>query len=321
MGWQQLTRTNSSYEAQTALDLCNKKIIICIPAYNEERNIKDIIKKAQKYATEVLVYDDGSSDSTSEVARISGATVVRNPINRGYGSAITTLFLQAKARDADVMITVDSDGQHDPDQIPRIMEPILRDQSDIVIGSRFLNANEKSKVPRYRSFGIKAITRVTCAASYSNITDAQSGFRAYSKIAMAKIDLFEEGMQVSTEILLKAKEKNLRIEEVPISVNYDLNRTSTHNPMSHGMKVLLHVIQIVSLRHPLLFYGCPGIILLLISAFFANNTLELFSQTRFVSTNMILISIGLAVVGAIFLATGAIVYTLVALFKGKLKEV
>jgi hypothetical protein len=128
-------------------------------------------------------------------------------------------------------------------------------------------------------------------------------------------------MEVSTEILLKAKEKNLRIIEVPITVNYQLERTSTHNPVTHGIRVFAHVIQFISLRHPLLFYGCPGIALLLIAAIFTNDALELFSKTRFVSTNMILIAVGLAVVGAIFLATGAIVYTLVALFKGKLKEV
>jgi glycosyltransferase involved in cell wall biosynthesis len=307
-------------ESNIAKPYRGKKIIVCIPAFNEAKSIANVVQKASKYTSEIIVYDDGSYDNTTEVAKSSGAAVIRNPINRGYGTAITTLFQKAKEEDVDIMVTLDSDGQHDPDQIPEVLEPILKDESDIVIGSRFINLQDKQKIPRYRRIGIKAITKVAGVASYNNITDAQSGFRAYNKRALAKIDLFQEGMEVSTEILLRAKEKDLRIKEVPVTINYGED-TSTHNPVLHGMRIFHHVVQVISLRHPLLFYGCPGIGLLLIAAFFTNNALELFSQTGYVSTNMILISVGLAAVGSIFLATGAIVYTLVALFKGKLKEV
>lgn len=297
-----------------------KNIIVCIPAYNEANQIGDIVKRAKKFSSEVIVYDDGSEDETSSIARGSGAVTIRDPVNRGYGAAIGALFQTAKSRGADIMITLDSDGQHDPDQIPLLLEPIIGNSADIVIGSRFLKQGDAQKVPRYRSFGIKAITKVTCVASYGNITDAQSGFRAYNRSALSRIDLFEEGMEVSTEILLKAKEKDLRIAEVPITIRYRAGRTSSQNPLVHGIRVFAHVLQFISLRHPLLFYGLPGLGLLVTSAFFIHDVLDLFSRTRFISTNMILVSVGLAVVGAIFLATGAIVYTLVALFKGKLKE-
>lgn len=299
----------------------NETVIICIPAYNEAPNLAGIIQKARKYASEVIVYDDGSKDNTSEVAKTSGASVIHSTINRGYGAAIGALFHSAKSKNADIMVTMDSDGQHDPDQVPNVLEPILKGESDIVIGSRFINKEDKQKVPKYRSFGIKAITKVASVGSYKNITDAQSGFRAYSKKALAKIDLYEEGMEVSTEILFRAKEKNLRIKEVPITVNYESLYTSTHNPILHGMKVLTRSLQFLSLRHPFLFYGFPGIAFLLIAAYFGSNALELFAQTRYVSTNIILITVGLVVVGVVLLATGAIVYTLVALFKGKLKDI
>src|SRR5690606_24822477 len=125
-------------------------------------------------------------------------------------------------------------------------------------GSRFLNDQDRKRVPGYRSFGIRTITKFAQLTSYSNITDAQSGFRAYSKNAISKIDLSEEGMAVSTEILMRAGEKNLLIKEVPITVRYDVEDSSTHNPVFHGLSVLGAIIRFVSLRHPLAFYGLPG---------------------------------------------------------------
>jgi glycosyltransferase involved in cell wall biosynthesis len=295
------------------------RILVCIPAFNEAKTIEDIIIKSKEYADGVIVYDAGSTDNTYDLAKSSGATVIKSPKNTGYGAAIRALFQAAKDQNADVMITLDSDGQHNPDQIPVLIEPLLKQGVDLVIGSRFLNRNDKERVPRYRSFGIKTITKLTQAASYGGITDAQSGFRAYNKNALSKINLFEDGMAVSIEILLRAKEKNLLTTEVPISINYDVKDTSTHNPISHGVGVLYSVLQFISLRHPLAFYGLPGIALLGVAAFFLRNALHLFSTTGYVSTNMILISVGIAVVGVVLLATAAIVYTLVALLKDRIK--
>ena len=294
------------------------RILVCIPAYNEAKAISEIVLKSKKYADGVIVYDDGSTDNTSEAAEAAGAIVIRNPENKGYGVAIRSLFQAAKEQDADIMVTLDSDGQHDPDQIAQVIEP-LKQGFDIVIGSRFLKSEDKQKVPRYRNFGIKTITKLTQAASYPGITDSQSGFRAYSEKALSKINLFEDGMAVSTEILLRAGEKKLLITEVPITIKYDIKGTSTHNPISHGIGVLYSVFQFISLRHPLAFYGLPGIVLLGIAAYFMKNALDLFAETEYVSTNMILIAVGIAVVGVVLLATAAILYTLIALLKDKIK--
>jgi glycosyltransferase involved in cell wall biosynthesis len=296
----------------------NIRILVCIPAFNEAKSIAEIIKKSKKYADGIIVYDDGSTDDTHEVAVSAGATVIRSSENKGYGVAIRSLFQAAKEQNADIMVTLDSDGQHNPDQIPPLIEP-LKQGFDLVIGSRFLNDNNKYKVPRFRSFGIKTITKLTQAASYSGITDSQSGFRAYNKNALSKINLYEDGMAVSTEILLRAGEKELLVAEVPITVNYDINDTSTHNPISHGIGVLYSVFQFISLRHPLAFYGLPGIALLGIAAYFLKHALTLFSSSGYVSTNLILISVGIAVVGVVLLATAAILYTLIALLKDKIK--
>jgi glycosyltransferase involved in cell wall biosynthesis len=296
------------------------RVLVCIPAFNEARNIVEVINKSEKYADGVIVYDDGSTDDTYELARKAGATVIKSHKNTGYGTAIRALFQAAREQNADIMITLDSDGQHNPDHIPRLIEPIRTQNFDIVIGSRFLSKDDKEKVPRYRSLGIKTITKLTQSASYSGLTDSQSGFRAYNKNALTKINLFEDGMAVSTEILLRAREKNLSATEVPITINYETDDTSTHNPITHGVGVLYSVLQYISLQHPLAFYGIPGIALLGIAALFLKNALHLFSTTGYVSTNMILISIGIAVVGVVLLATAAIVYTLIALLKGKIKN-
>ena len=304
----------------TSQKISSNHIIVCIPAFNEEKYIKEIINKAKTFATEVVVYDDGSVDKTAEVAGESGAFVIRNSQNKGYGKALSELFKYSIKRNAHIMVTLDSDGQHDANQIPTIIEPLLKNQADIVIGSRFLKEEDTKHVPSYRSFGIRAITRVTRVACYNKLTDAQSGFRAYNLSAMSNLKLYEDGMAISTEILLKANENNLRIVEVPITDTYN-GDGSTHHPISHGAAIIGHILRYLSFKKPLLFYGLPGLILLAVSSIFMYNALDLFSSTRFVSTNMIIISLGLAIMGILLLATSAIVYTLITLFKGKLKEV
>ena len=140
----------------------NTRIVVCIPAYNEAASIRDVISKAKRYANEIIVYDDGSTDNTYEIAKTSGATaVIRAQYNRGYGAAIRALFQASRDKNADIMITLDSDGQHDADQIPDIIEPIVKKECDMVIGSRFLTNRDSQRVPRYRSMGIKTITRFT----------------------------------------------------------------------------------------------------------------------------------------------------------------
>jgi glycosyltransferase involved in cell wall biosynthesis len=294
--------------------------LVCIAAYNESSKIGKIVNRARTYASEVIVCDDGSIDDTANEAQAAGATVIRHSINKGYGSAIKTLFRAAKEKNADIMVTLDADGQHDPDQIPGLVEPILNEGFDIVIGSRFLNTHDREKVPSYRSFGIKTLTLLTKAASYRNITDAQSGFRAYSKAALSQIQLNEGGMAVSAEILLRASNRNLSIKEVPVTISYDLEGTSSMNPISQGATVMRSIIQYVSIRHPLLFYGVPGIILLIFATGFFAQALAIFSETRYVSTPLIVLAIGASVIGVVLLITGIILYTVTAVLREKIRD-
>jgi glycosyltransferase involved in cell wall biosynthesis len=294
--------------------------LVCIPAYNVSSKIGEIVSRARPYASEVIVCDDGSRDDTAREAQAAGATVIRHRVNKGYGSAIKTLFRTAKGKNADVMVTLDADGQHHPEQIPKLVEPILNEGFDIVIGSRFINTHDREKVPSYRGFGIKTLTLLTKVASYRNITDAQSGFRAYSNAALSQIELHEDGMAVSAEILLRASGQNLSIKEIPTTITYNTEGTSTMNPLSHGATVLRSIILFVSIRHPLLFYGAPGIILLVVSAGFFAQALAIFAETRFLSANLMLVALGAAFIGIVLLFTCTVLIAVTALLREKIQD-
>lgn len=291
-------------------------IIACIPAFKEEASIAKVIVKALRHVDKVIVCDDGSPDMTAEIAERLGAEVIRHERNMGYGAALASLFKRAREMDADVMVTLDGDGQHDPDDIPRLVEPILNGEAEIGIGSRFLS-EAAGEIPKNRRKGIEIITKLTNAGSYRDMTDAQSGFRAYSRKAVQLITPTEYGMGASTEILLKAKEKGLKIKEVPIKINYDVEKPSTHNPVYHGIDVVLSTIKHLSMRHPLIFYGIPGLIALLVAMAFWIWTFQIFAATRQVVTNIALAAIGATLFGLMLLTTAVILWVLVSVIREK----
>ncbi|MGI0057012.1 MAG: glycosyltransferase family 2 protein, partial [Nitrosarchaeum sp.] len=156
--------------------------IACIPAYNEESSIQDVVKKSIPHVDKVVVCDDGSTDNTAKLAKEAGATVITHDKNQGYGAAISTLFDYARKQNAQIMITIDGDGQHDPGQIPLLINAMTTHNVDVVIGSRFLDDNTKAS--GYRKTGIKIITSASNYGTNFKVTDSQSGFRAYSKDAI-----------------------------------------------------------------------------------------------------------------------------------------
>ena len=290
------------------------KIEIGIPAFNEEKNIARILLQLKKISQNIIVCDDGSNDLTAEIAEGLGAIVVRHKRNLGYGAGIRTIFLKAKEITADVLITFDADGQHRIQDINTVLDPILKNEADIVIGSRFLNNN--TKIPKYRKIGIKTITSITNSSIGKKLSDSQSGFRSYNKKTLDKIIPSESGMGVSTEILIKASKEKLRITEVPIIVSYE-GDTSTHNPISHGMSVILSTMKFTSIERPLTFYGIPGIVLFSIGLFFMVWTLQIFSESRQIVTNITLIGIGSVMIGILFLMTAIILYSTVSVVREK----
>ncbi|WXG44789.1 MAG: glycosyltransferase family 2 protein [Promethearchaeati archaeon SRVP18_Atabeyarchaeia-1] len=219
-------------------------ILVAIPAYNEEKSISSVLLKSKMYATLIVVCDDGSHDGTSRIAKASGAIVVRHEANLGYGAALSTLFESARRIGPDVMLTLDADGQHNPADIPKLAEPILKGWSDIVIGSRFLSNAGEERLPPYRKVGIRVITRLTKRASYDTITDAQSGFRAYGRRAIRDICPKIKGMGASTEIIIRAKQLDLRIREMPIIASY-YHKKRSENPIAHGLEVMMSTLELI----------------------------------------------------------------------------
>ena len=291
------------------------KITIGIPAYNEEKNIAVIITKLKKCTDKIIVCDDGSDDLTGKIAEGLGATVISHVTNKGYGAAINSLFLKAKELKTEVLVTFDADGQHRIEDIPIVTEPIMNNKAELVIGSRFLDTKSED-MPNYRKVGIKIITKVTNLSIKKDLTDSQSGFRAYSMKALNEITLSDDGMGVSTEILIKANNIGLKIVEVPIKVNYP-GDTSTHDPISHGASVILSTIKFTSIHNPLKFYGIPGVIFLIVGLGFVGWTIQIYSESQHIITNVSLIGIGCIVLGTVLLMTGVILFSIVTVVNGK----
>ena len=288
------------------------KIIIGIPAYNEEKNIASIILKLKKITDTIVVCDDGSTDLTPQIAKENGAIVVSHEQNRGYGSAIRTIFLKAKELDADMLVTFDADGQHRIEDIEKVVLPIKTNQADIVIGSRFLE--NSSKIPKYRKLGINIITKVTNSTINEKITDSQSGFRAYNRKTLEKINPTEKGMGISTEILIKASNVGLAIVEVPITVLY-AEDTSTHNPVSHGTSVIISTIKYTSIEHPLKFYGIPSLVFLFIGLAFTFMSMDYYAEIGRLNTNLTIIAAGAILLGITLFITSILLYTLTSVVR------
>lgn len=285
-------------------------IVAAIPAFDEEATIARVVIGSRRHVDKVLVCDDGSSDMTGEIAEKLGAEVVRHERNLGKGAAVRSLFDFAKRLGADVVVTLDADGQHDPEEIPRLVEPILSGKADIVIGSRSLSETE---MPRYRRIGRAALDRATVAAGPVKVADTQSGFRAYSKDAVNSLQVTEYGIGVDSEILMKAE--GLSLAEVPIGCKYKGVKGSTYNPVTHAIYVLGTIVMLVGERHPMTFLGLPGLALLLAGLYGWIWVINRYAEVQILPTGTALISTILLLIGIFAVFAGLILFTISGLVK------
>ena len=281
-------------------------IVVCVPARNEEKNIANVLVRVKMYADKVIVCDDGSTDLTGKISEAMGAEVLRNESPNGYGAALGVLFRRAAELHADVTVTLDADGQHEPAEIPSLADPILKGEADLVIASRFLNGGETRSMQAYRRAGISTITGLTRAASGLQLTDAQSGFRAYSRAAVQKIAPVELGMGASVEILMRAAEEGLRIREVSTATRRE---RQARNPVYQGADVIASILKFISIRHPLLSYGTLGIMIIIIGFVYGSYTIQLYAAQSKAVTNVALLSQAIVTSGLLLVFMAIILFT------------
>ena len=217
------------------------KVFAALPCFNTERFIREVVLKARKYVDQVIVIDDGSRDGTFEAAKAAGALVIKHEVNQGTGEATKSCFKEARRKGAHVLVTLDGDGQHDPDGIPQILAPILEGKADVVIGCRLLT--DHSSMPKYRRFGINVITWLFNLGSKLRVSDAQSCFRAYGERALYSLNITERGFGFSVELLIQARQRGFTITEVPISCIYH-SASHSANPVIHGLGVAFAVVKL-----------------------------------------------------------------------------
>lgn len=208
-------------------------IVAVIPAYNEESMIGEVVKGAKKYVNKVIVVDDGSTDKTAEIARKAGADVKKHVINCGVGAAISTGMEFALMHKADIVVTIDADGQHKPEDIPRMIEPIRKGEADVTIGARM----GREKMPLAKRVGNKALNKITKLAYGVECSDTQCGFRAFSRRAAEILKEIEsDGYGFASEMVGKIKKNNLRMADVPIETLYIDKKKGT--TIIDGFKIL-----------------------------------------------------------------------------------
>ncbi len=286
-------------------------VVVGIPAFNEEHSIARVVLEAQGFADAVVVCDDGSKDLTAKIAERLGADVVRHERNSGYGAAIKSLFERAFELGADVLVTLDGDGQHNPSEIPTVLKPIADGVADVVIGSRFIDVRGAAEMPVYRRLGAKLITKIVNGSAKKGVSDAQSGFRAYSRRAIERLSVVEAGMGASVEILLEASKKNLKICEVPSYCKYQNEvATSTEHPVTHGMGVVMSIIRLIVEEKPLILLGLPSLLFLFAGVSFGVWMLQIYATEHHIVTNIALASLSFLIIGFFMLSTAITLYAI-----------
>jgi len=246
--------------ASDSAEFSSMSVMVAIPCYNEEVAIGSIVLRARKYADNVVVIDDGSHDNTTMVAKLAGADSIVHPRNEGKGAAIKTAFSYARESNYDILVFIDGDGQHNPDEIPKLVAPILAGEADVAIGSQYLNGNGKNP-PCFCRLGQLMLGTAINMNTGLRLTDTQSGYRAFSMHTASAFRFHADTHSIESEMLLDAAHNGLRITEVGIGVRYDVGRHKSHL-IKHGIHVLATVLCDMRARRPFYYFVLPGLALL-----------------------------------------------------------
>jgi glycosyltransferase involved in cell wall biosynthesis len=292
----------------------HKRTLAVIPCCNEEATVANVILKTKRFVNEVLVVDDGSTDETSKIAKEAGATVINHKKNRGKGAAIRTGFQYALENDFDYVVTIDGDGQHNPLEIPNLLENVINNGHDISIGFRVGNNTE---MPVWRRVGKRVLDYATSLGTGGFVTDSQCGFRAFNKKAVEAItpQLKGDAFSVESEQLIKAHESGLKVMNTNVTCKYTELDTSTKNPASHGLSVLGYVLWVIAERRPLLFISVPGFISVVIGFILGTYTLQYYNVNNFFIVPYAIIVSILIIVGVLTMLVGLLLHVFPKILK------
>jgi len=298
------------HDVRSAPTLVGSRVVVAIPAHNEDRFIGSLVLKLRAQHRDVLVVDDGSTDATSTVAEAAGAIVVRHPANLGKAAAVQTAFEHARVAGADVLVILDGDSQHDPADVDRLAEPVLSGEADMVVGSRF--AGVRSRIPGWRIVGQRALTLATNMGSGLHLSDSESGYRAFSRRALNEMRFRRNGFAIEPETQFEAKQRGWKVAEVPIRVHYEL--PMKRNPVWHGVWQIDAILRLIAQHRPLLFFAAPGILMVLCGLLLGFYVTRIYDSTQQLAIGYALLTVLLCVVGMLGTFTGIVLHALHALF-------
>lgn len=244
-------------------------VVVTIPAYNEEKTVGNVISKVPQRLgdeTKIVVVNDGSEDRTAEVAGKAGAKVITFKRNRGLAQAFGRALEEALMENADIIVNIDADGQYDPQEIEKLIDPILNHEADLVLGSRFEGYIESMN--RMKRFGNILFTKLLRFLTHEDISDGQTGFRAFTREVAEALDI--RGKYTYTQqMIIQASYNRFKIVEVPINF-YDRKEGKSRlmtSPLQFAYRAMEILLLITVLYHPLKFFGITGVFFIFLGGF------------------------------------------------------
>ena len=292
------------------------RIVVVVPAYNEERFIGSVVLKILQLPVTVIVVDDGSTDATAFVAKTAGAQVIRHGQNKGKGEALNTGIMEARKLEPDLVVVIDGDGQHLVRELPQLVRPILEDQADIVVGSRYLTSD--TPVPFRRAWAHSFFNLVTRLTSGINVSDSQSGYRAFSPRALQCEAFNSSGFAVESEMQFVAREHGLKLMEVPITALYP--DPPKRSAIGQGLQVLNGILHLMGQYRPLLFFGLPGFIIMIGGFSMGFMVIDIYRRLTQLAVGYAMISVLLTVTGMVLFSTGIILHSVRGLLTDMLRK-
>lgn len=284
--------------------MTDKKIIAIIPAYNEQETIEDVIYNTKRFVNKIIVVNDGSTDYTKQIAENAGAEVIDNIIKQGLGKTMKRGYQEALKQEADIIVQLDADGQYLASEIPSLIQPIINNEADLVLGSRLEKI--QYKMPILKRFGNKSFSLVLRILTGTDVKDGQTGFRAMRREVL-ETAMPDNKYTYTQEMIIRTAEEGWRIKSVPITFVERVSGGSRliSHPFSYACRSWLIIIRTMRDYHPLSFFGIPGLLSILVGLILGIALVYKFAITGAIGkTPTIILTALLIIIGIQFIFMG-----------------